>query len=182
VWQTPPALVELLVAFNDDRPIGLDPCTSRANPTGALRIHTPQDCGLAAKWGAEGLTYVNPPFSDAEAWVGKCISEWEVGNADEIILLTPPGTETVRFATIRESAHALAFWHGWNGQACDRYPCVVPEEKPPKALCRSRLSFVDPMTLAEVKGNTTASMLAYWGRRPERFRRYFSPFAWVVAP
>ncbi len=67
-WQTPERLLSVVRAIG---PIGLDVCTSAANPTGARRFYTAM--GLDRRWQAgEGeVIFCNPPFEEAAPWCGK---------------------------------------------------------------------------------------------------------------
>lgn len=44
--------------------IGLDPCTTALNPTGAARFFTPPADGAASRWSAATI-YCNPPYGQA---------------------------------------------------------------------------------------------------------------------
>lgn len=186
-WQTPKELLDLVVRFNDGIPIALDPFSTKANPTKATRFfHLPAHDGYVDEWQEEGITFVNPPYPPEKA-AEKCAVEYEEGRAAEILLLVPPRTETAFFhESIVNAATAICFWCGWKGE----WSCFG--EDVPKALCRSRIQFIDPATGKTAKyidkktneeregGNTTASMIAYYGPRQMRFRKFFSPFGWVT--
>lgn len=89
--------------------IGLDPCTERWNPCGALRFYTAEDDGLAQPWDDDSI-YVNPPYSKArEPWVEKCI---EAGVGSGVILLIPAATDTRIFQRALAEAHEAVFIKG----------------------------------------------------------------------
>lgn len=90
----------LLDAIREVAPIGLDPCTTAENPTGAaVFMAAPAQDGLKWDWvdamdlhGARGLVYVNPPYSDLMPWMRKCFVEAEYKAHEEvtsIYLLAP---------------------------------------------------------------------------------------------
>lgn len=66
-YLTPPQLLADLGGFD------LDPCASTRQPwdTAARMIRRPAD-GLSSPWA--GDVWVNPPFSDAAAWVSRLVS------------------------------------------------------------------------------------------------------------
>ena len=84
---TPTYITEALsAAFG---PIELDPCSNADAPLQALRkIILPED-GLAAKWKSEGLTYINPPFSNLQIWLKKAIDHFEVGDLKKVVFMLP---------------------------------------------------------------------------------------------
>jgi hypothetical protein len=72
--------------------IGLDPCTTEHNPTGAARFYfPPKHDGLSLPWDADTI-FVNPPYGKAkEAWVKRCVAAGAQGR--RVILLMPARTE-----------------------------------------------------------------------------------------
>ncbi len=112
-WQTPENVLELVRKVG---PIGLDPCTTRENPTGALALCSPDVGldGLKLQWAGNSfgaLVYVNPPYGRAlGAWVDKCIQEAKLGA--EIILLVPSRTDTRWWHKAANEATCCAFWKG----------------------------------------------------------------------
>ncbi len=52
-------------------PFSLDPCAGRETNIGAQNFDGILHCGLREPW--EGLVFVNPPFSQKEQWIEKCI-------------------------------------------------------------------------------------------------------------
>lgn len=99
--------------------IGLDPCTTADNPTGARYFYTESDDGLSKPWWcAPGMSlvlissiFVNPPYSKArEPWVKKCI---EAGaNGVRVALLIPAATDTRIFQSAASTATAVVFIKG----------------------------------------------------------------------
>jgi site-specific DNA-methyltransferase (adenine-specific) len=59
----------------------------------------------------DGLVYVNPPYSQARAWLAKCATESAEGI--EIIALVPARTDTRAWhESIWRYADAVCFWRG----------------------------------------------------------------------
>jgi phage N-6-adenine-methyltransferase len=153
-WQTPAVVLDRV---RQVAPIALDPCTTRANPTGALvtcveRVSMREACivdGLAQDWCAllaitrtPGLVFANPPYSrgSLDPWTAKCRAEAKRGA--EVIALVPVDTSTV--------------W--WQDNIVDATVC----------FWRGRLRFVGADGPAPF-----ASAICYWGRRATTFRRAF---------
>jgi len=94
--------------------IGLDPCTTAGNPTGAERFYTIADDGLTSPW--SGLdwspsVYVNPPYGKArEPWVTQCMSAGVAGQ--RVVLLMPSHTDTLAFQQAMTTADAVVFIRG----------------------------------------------------------------------
>lgn len=77
--------------------IDLDPMSnSRANQTvRARRFFTKEENALSLKW--EGKIWMNPAFSIADEAVDKIISEYELGNILEAVVLLKSAPETKRY-------------------------------------------------------------------------------------
>ena len=109
-WQSPQWLVSLIANM---APIGLDPCTTAYNPTGAARFFTAHDNGLRYTWSGRGLVYCNPPFSLplVRHFTGKMIVESETfAPGDAGLLLLPGKTDTkVYHAAMKSCQLALLF-------------------------------------------------------------------------
>lgn len=107
---TPPEVIGLVRAcFGGE--IDLDPCSnSIERPNVPARRHIVKtENGLAQPW--SGNVYVNPPYGDEiVAWVEKCITEYQEGRADAIILLTPARTDTFWWHALRD--FPVCFWRG----------------------------------------------------------------------
>lgn len=107
-WQTPDEVLELVRLVDA---IGLDPCTTRENPTAAWQWICPPDDGLETPWLDKGLVYVNPPYGrKLPRWVGKCAAE--AGDGAEIIALIPARTDTSYWHRWVTRANAICFWAG----------------------------------------------------------------------
>lgn len=69
-------------------PIGLDPCGDPRSFVRAKRMFTEADDGLQQPWLCEhDWVWVNPPFSNAAAFVRKGIAEWRAGRARRVVFL-----------------------------------------------------------------------------------------------
>lgn len=108
-WETPLWLVDRVrAAFGGV--IGLDPCTTRANPTGALAFYAPPDDGILLPW-EHGPIYVNPPYGyTIRYWTRKSIAV--AAGGQRIILLVPSRTCGRWFHEIAKVATAIIFIKG----------------------------------------------------------------------
>lgn len=107
---TPPYLLDPIRADLGGL-IGLDPCTTPDNPTGALVWYAPPTDGAAEEWGGPSV-YVNPPYGEArERWVDRCML---LGRYTDVptILLIPAATDTRIWQRAAASATALVFVRG----------------------------------------------------------------------
>lgn len=157
-WRTPAKILECVRAFCGG-PIPLDAATSPSNPTRALRILTPKDCGLAAGWAErlqdlppdQRIVWINPPYGrGAPDWYRKITREalegwrWEL----RILALLPAN----RFET---------------GYMQDLLRAATTE-----CLPRGRLAFERP-TGEALAGNPFASILYGLNTELRRFARAF---------
>lgn len=167
-WQTPAEVLELVRRV---APIGLDPCTSPANPTGAWifavasaefdRLQSPgvvgpmKRDGLSPDWTWRGntppgsLVFVNPPYGEGIGdWTARCVVAADHGC--EVIALVPARTDTSYFHRdlAPPASDAVCFWRG-------------------------RVTFVNPDTGAGDPA-TFPSALVYYGARRFRFASVFS--------
>lgn len=86
-WNTPQEVVnDVLTFFNHN--LELDPCSDdETNPNvPASRVYTEQTDGLSHEWIAESV-FVNHPYSESKLWIPYAVSQYECGNAKEIVLL-----------------------------------------------------------------------------------------------
>ena len=109
-WQTPDVVLHLVRQLG---PIGVDPCTTAANPVQAL--HWLHEGGLEADWLAlskrYGPTFANPPYGrELPPWVAKCATEGERGA--EVVMLVPHRPDTGWFDLAIRSANAICEWKG----------------------------------------------------------------------
>ncbi len=90
--------------------LGLDPCTTAENPTGAEVFYCLPDDGAALEWDAETI-YVNPPYGKArERWVRRCVDAAAQGSA--VVLLMPAATDTRIFQGALSTASMVVFVRG----------------------------------------------------------------------
>lgn len=90
-WATPPEFIAHLEA--EFGKLDLDPCATDDTAV-ADHYYTKVEDGLSQPW--EGLTFVNPPYSNVLPWVAKAIAEREAGRARSLLLL-PNNTDTAWF-------------------------------------------------------------------------------------
>lgn len=92
--------------------IGLDPCTTRDNPVGAVRFFTLAEDGLERSWFPASSVFVNPPYGKArEPWVDRCMKVASLSPIP-VVLLIPAATDTRIFQRAAESATAVVFIRG----------------------------------------------------------------------
>ena len=86
-WNTPQHIVNDVLEFFDDN-LELDPCSnSEDNPNvPAQKVYTEETNGLAHDWIAESV-FMNHPYSESKLWIPYAVSQYECGNAKELILL-----------------------------------------------------------------------------------------------
>lgn len=97
-WLTPPALLELFGAFD------LDPCAPLNRPWDtALNHYTIHDNGLKQPW--TGRVWMNPPFSNMEAWIDKMTA-----HANGMALVNARTETKWFFRGIWDAAYAVFFF------------------------------------------------------------------------
>ena len=155
-WYTPARFVEAARTVLGG--IELDPASCQAaNATvQADRYLSPErgEDGLTAAWGAVTV-WLNPPYSDTEAWIEKLIAEHRAGHFTEAMILVNAKTETAWFNLL------------WEHTAI----CFV----------RGRIAFV-PGDGGESTAGRCGSAIAYLGLlyKEDLFRDVFSEFGRVV--
>ncbi len=91
-WQTPPSLVNALLAFEGRIGFDLDPACTVANIPALTHYFYPAHDGLALDWGKR-LVLLNPPYGNVlKHWVIKAAKEAEKGASVWAVL--PVRTET----------------------------------------------------------------------------------------
>ena len=86
-WNTPKEIVEdVLLFFNNE--LELDPCSnSLDNPNvPAKRLYTEETDGLSQPWNANSV-FMNHPYSESKLWIPYAASQYQCGNAKELVLL-----------------------------------------------------------------------------------------------
>lgn len=86
-WNTPKEIVNDVLDFFDNN-LDLDPCSnSLDNPNiPAKTLFTEDLDGLSHPWNVESV-FMNHPYSESKLWVPYAVSQYECGNAKELILL-----------------------------------------------------------------------------------------------
>lgn len=90
IYKTPDWILEMFPGY-------FDPCPL-----------SPIEDGLLIEW--KDRSYVNPPYSETEAWVGKAIEENKKGKF--IVMLVRMDTSTKWFRMLKE--HGANFWLSWD--------------------------------------------------------------------
>jgi hypothetical protein len=130
--ETPESVLDLVRLLG---PIAFDPCTTPANPTGALFCMFPPSDGLLADCPLDALTFVNPPFGSGIARkrrrgnkrrkrkVGRkpwehTIEQWcswviaQAARGAELVFLGPGRIDTMWYGSLHDQAHAKLEWRG----------------------------------------------------------------------
>lgn len=96
-WYTPADfLVKVQRVFAPTGGIHLDPCSNPGAPNVPAKRHfTFKEDGLSRQW--KGNVFVNPPYSQAEAWVRKAYEEHQAGHTAAVMLLLRFSTDTSWF-------------------------------------------------------------------------------------
>lgn len=116
---TPPEIVRAMGEFD------LDPCGSHRQAGSLARneYKFPEANGLLLPW--EGAVFVNPPFSELQAWIGRFILH------NNGILLVPARVEVSWFWRLWHNCHGFFFTKG-----PVKYIC--PEGKSPPGFLEGR--------------------------------------------
>lgn len=160
-WRTPPELfipvrewIRMAWPVNDDPRILLDPCTGPGSFANAVEeVVLPRD-GLAVDWvefGAGGLTWVNPPYSDPEPWIARCVAHGRV-----------PGCHAMALVNVRTS-------DGW-------WPSPWP---PAVCFLDGRVKFVSPDGKRHMTSQDPSALM-YFGKYAALFEHVFTPLGRVV--
>ena len=142
---TPQHVIDVVRKFG---PIACDPCTIASNPTGAALHYTREDDGLKQPWPADGVIWVNPPYSRGrlKPWITTCYARQTPTN--HILALIPSDLGSKAGAFAASTADGLCFVRG-----------------------RLKFSTPDgPMT----EGTKQPSIIVYWGRETKRFADTFA--------
>lgn len=113
LWCTPPEVLERVRRIG---PIGLDPCTSDDNPTGARVWYTPQRSAFNEEdpdqlLSPGELVYANPPYSEMSQWAGLLL-HYARTCGSEVIALVAARPDSRWFHTVAWTAQAVCFWKG----------------------------------------------------------------------
>lgn len=97
-WNTPDEIIEFVARVLGG--IDLDPCSDAGRNVPAARHYTQSDDGLSKPW--RGTVYVNPPYSEAKAWVDKLNEEIAASNVTGAVVLVPARPDTRWFDALRD--------------------------------------------------------------------------------
>lgn len=187
-WRSDPKLVALIEEFARGK-IGLDPCASRFEKHHFAEenytLHNGKD-GLVESWIGRGVTYANPEYKRSliVRFIRKAIDEFvagverdkkgkplpgraagtglRCGKSDHLFLLVPARADTKWFQDeLLPTATAICFWRG-------RFRFGGKKGKTKSGKPKKKN---DPAPFP--------SMILYFGRKPRRFRKLFSPHGWV---
>jgi|GEM_PF-173595 len=91
-WTTPQKIIKLTKKLLGI--IDLDPCSNPDFPNVPAKTHfTKEDDGLSKEW--HGKIYMNPPYGqEIKNWINHLCEQFEKGNTQEAIALTPSRTDT----------------------------------------------------------------------------------------
>lgn len=164
-WRTPEWLIDAVSSLSPGGHIGLDPATSRENPTKAMSFcavdtDPPMD-GLLPTWRGNGLVFCNPPYGRGiSRWAEKFSAEGRsMEQEDQLVTLTPARPDT-RWWTHMITADRMCFLRGrvkflrsdddgiWRIAAGAPFPCVA----------------------------------SYWGNQVSAFSAVFSQHGWIINP
>lgn len=148
-WYTPPQFID--AAWRVLGGIDLDPASSqRANCiVRATRYYSAADDGLAHVW--RGRVWMNPPYSNAGAWVDKLLAEYAARHVSAAIFTIYANTEAGYFQPL------------WDHPIC---------------FARGRLSFIAPDG-RESSVARKGSVFVYLGDNDDLFRTEFGRFGRV---
>jgi len=86
-WNTPVEFVGDVIRFFNGS-LDLDPCSNSIESPNvpARQVYTEETNGLAHEWIADSV-FMNHPYSNSKEWVPYAASQYECGNAKEMVLL-----------------------------------------------------------------------------------------------
>jgi phage N-6-adenine-methyltransferase len=117
-------------------PIDLDPCWDERSLVRPQFYIDERGNGLAYGWDVEGLTFVNPPYSEQARWIAKCAEEGAKGRKVVALVQAKPG-ERVWMEHVWPTAEIVA-------------------------VLKGRLTFVRPEGIKS-QSATFNSALVWWG-------------------
>jgi phage N-6-adenine-methyltransferase len=114
-WYTPPDYIDAARSLMGR--IDLDPasCEAAQAVVQATRFYAKADDGLRQPW--HGRVWLNPPYSLADVFVDKLLTEYESGRVEQAVLLVNASTDTLWFQTLAARFPVLftrgriKFWH-----------------------------------------------------------------------
>jgi len=98
-WTTPEIIINKTIELFGE--IDLDPCSNPDFPNVPAKTHfTKKDDGLSKEW--KGKVYMNPPYGqEIKNWINHLCEQFEKGNTQEAIALTPSRTDTEWFQRMK---------------------------------------------------------------------------------
>jgi ParB family transcriptional regulator, chromosome partitioning protein len=155
-WYTPEEYVRAARDVLGD--IELDPasCAAANECVRALRFFTKEDDGLTQEWRAKTL-WMNPPYAQPliGQFIEKLVSEIDVGNVEEAVVLTNDSSDTVWFQSAGRKSQAIC-------------------------LTRGRISFLS--SDGEKGSPLQGQAFFYFGSNAEQFAQRFQSIGLVVVP
>lgn len=182
-WLTPESVLDRV---REVGPIGLDPCTTLGNPTGAAEWHTDDGTPLGervwpqvASW---GVVFMNPPYSEQQEWVARaCGHAAEYGAA--VLSLIPARTDTrLWHRIVVPNAAAICFWRGrlrfrvWTEECAVDHAWTTVDLATGCATCAVRRPSSAPFPSAVVLHRGANDGMV------ERFTQAFGDAGWIVTP
>jgi len=161
-WCSPPEIADPLADFHGG-PVDIDPCSNEQSIILARMAYT--HSGLVLPWCLKRPVarsgYQNDPYSQAEAWTVKMLTEFKLGNVREHIRLCMMSTSS----------------RWWSMQ------CMLTRRNP-RILALKRIPFLRPPNLPSKAKNKRAAMtrqgcrfepaLIYFGPRAAAFTKTFA--------
>ena len=98
-WTTPEIIINKTIELFGE--IDLDPCSNPDFPNVLAKNHfTKKEDGLSKDW--HGKIYMNPPYgNEIKNWINHLYKQFEKGNIEEAIALTPSRTDTKWFQEMK---------------------------------------------------------------------------------
>lgn len=110
LWQTPDEILSILPEIH------VDPCAGADTSIGTHKNFTEADDGLSQDWGSpddyDGVwrAFVNPPFTQKEAFLDRTIEANASGEVDVAYVVTPDSTDTKSWWHGKIEPHADYIW------------------------------------------------------------------------
>lgn len=150
-WQTPDRILDPIQRFVG---IDIDPCPGENTDIGAVNLRPPDQCGLNDPWVTpwvidEPTAFMNPPFSRKGKFIERAIHQYQVGNVDRVLILTPASPTVKSWWGNQIAAHCRYTW----------FPA-------------GRVNYIDPETGEQVKNVPFGSALSILGDIPEEFEAW----------
>ena len=101
---TPQSMLDALVTIFGR--ISLDPCWAPECLVQADRKLTREDDGLVKEWPGN-FVFVNPPYSNSQAWAAKCRKEFEAERAKVVVALLKSTTYGATFHKVAKTADTI---------------------------------------------------------------------------